>query len=73
MNDGYSIGEVIQIIRHRKGLTIEQLAKAAGLHRNYISQIEHGSANPTISALQKVCNALGIELHFEISKPGAEK
>ena len=50
--------ECIGLMRRRKGFTVSALAKATGLHRNYIAQLESGDANPTLDTLGKVCTAL---------------
>ena len=42
----------------------EDLADAAGLHRTYISGLERGLRNPTITIVAKLAKALGV-------KPGA--
>lgn len=50
--------------RHRKvlGISQEELAFRAGLHRTYIGGIERGERNPTLSSIEKIARALGIKL-----------
>jgi transcriptional regulator with XRE-family HTH domain len=38
----------------------EALADLAGLHRNYISEIECGMSSPTLGALEQIADALGM-------------
>ncbi len=38
----------------------EELAFQCGLHRTYISGIERGVRNPTVSVLAKLAEALGV-------------
>ena len=56
------IGLNITIIRERQGLTQEKLAELAGLHRAYIGQIERGEKNIGLKNLEKIANALGLDL-----------
>ena len=43
-----------------RNLSQEDLALAAGISRNGLSNIESGKASPTIDTLEKIANALGI-------------
>lgn len=56
---GFKIGE----IRKTKGLTQEELAEQATLTLSYISKIETGRRNPTITTLYKISLALDVEVH----------
>lgn len=38
----------------------EEFAFESGLHRTYISGIERGARNPTVSVVQKMADALGV-------------
>lgn len=40
-------------------LTLAQLAKRAGVSTSYVSQVERGIANPTLSSLKTLTEALG--------------
>lgn len=55
-------GERLRELRTRKGLSQEGLAAAAGLHRTYISSVERGERNVTITTIEKLANALGVEM-----------
>ena len=48
--------------KHRKAgeLSQEALAHAAGLHRTYLSDIERGVRNPTITVVEQIARALGV-------------
>lgn len=41
----------------------EELSFRAGLHRNYISDVERGTRNVSIISMEKIANGLGIDLH----------
>jgi transcriptional regulator with XRE-family HTH domain len=48
--------------RIENGLSQEELADLAGLHRTYISQIERGLKSPSLRSLEQIANGLGIAL-----------
>ena len=54
------IGHNLRKIRTRKGLSLERLAKLAGVSRGMLSQIEQGKSVPTIVLLWKVATALEV-------------
>jgi transcriptional regulator with XRE-family HTH domain len=47
-------------LRQEKGWSQEAFADEAGLHRTYISDLERGARNPTISVVDKLARALGV-------------
>lgn len=56
------IGLNITIIREQRGLTQEKLAELAGLHRAYIGQIERGEKNIGLRNLERIANALDVNI-----------
>lgn len=50
----------IKTFRQQKGLTLAELASASGLSESYLSQIERGLAEPSLSALRQL--AAGLEV-----------
>ncbi|WDL99197.1 helix-turn-helix domain-containing protein [Alicyclobacillus sp. ALC3] len=56
------LGERIRILRKQRGLSQEKLGEQAGLHTNYIGQMERGEKNLTIGTLEKVASGLGVSL-----------
>ena len=61
-------GGVLREFRKGKGFSQETLAFEANLQRNYISLIELGVNQPTISTVFKLANALGVKPHELILK-----
>jgi transcriptional regulator with XRE-family HTH domain len=55
-------GERIRKIRKEKGLSQESLALNANLHRTYIGMIERAEKNITLVNIQKIANALEINI-----------
>ncbi len=69
-----AVGAKLRAIRTRRGLTLQQVADAAGLSKAFVSQIESGTANPSLASLKRVGTALGIPLAalFEGAENGTE-
>jgi transcriptional regulator with XRE-family HTH domain len=55
-------GQRIRQLRTIKKLSQEQLAVMADLHRTYIGMIERGEKNITLLNIEKLSNALSIEM-----------
>lgn len=56
------LGARIRALREENDWSQEELADRAGLHRTYISAVERGVRNPTISVIERVAVALDISL-----------
>lgn len=54
------VGATLQKIRLKRGLTLDDLSRAAGVSKSMLSQIEREKANPTIAVAWRLANALGI-------------
>lgn len=55
------IGERIQMLRKRKGLSLTELSQRAGVAKSYLSSIERGlQQNPSIQFLEKVGHVLNV-------------
>lgn len=52
------MGNRIRELRHRDGLTLIQLADLAGLSHSFLSQVERGVAQPSMSSLHRIAQAL---------------
>lgn len=68
-------GRRIRQLRKAKGLTQEQLAGKAGLDAKYYGSLERGERNATLTSLEKVASALGVEplQLFLFTAPGEVK
>ncbi len=54
------VGATLQKLRQARGLTLDDLSRAAGVSKSMLSQIERDQANPTIAVAWRLANALGI-------------
>lgn len=59
-NSPPEVGATLQKIRLGRGLTLDDLSRAAGVSKSMLSQIEREKANPTIAVAWRLANALGI-------------
>lgn len=60
MSSGIKLGQNLRKIRTKKKMMQGELATALSVDRAYISNIENGRMNPTLSTLEKIAGALGI-------------
>ncbi len=55
-----AFGEAVRGIRKQRGISQESLALICGLDRTYISGIERGARNPSLTNIFKIAAALDI-------------
>jgi len=55
-----SLGRRLRRIRQEKGLTLKQIEARVGVSATHISEVERGNTSPTIGALEKIAEALGV-------------
>ncbi|OHA41291.1 MAG: DNA-binding protein, partial [Candidatus Taylorbacteria bacterium RIFCSPLOWO2_12_FULL_43_20] len=60
MTTGKKLGGNLRKLRLKKNMSQGDLATVLGVDRAYISNIENGRMNPTLSTLEKVAKALRI-------------
>lgn len=63
-----ALGRALRAFRTEKSLTQEELGVRAGLHPTWISHIESGRVNPTLSNLALLSEGLEIELSRLIAR-----
>lgn len=71
-----TFGLVIRQARERRQISQEALAAEAGLHRTYISLLERGQRNPSLSVILQLAAALKVSspellTAFESERRGA--
>lgn len=59
-------GTKVRTARRRSKMTQQELAGAAQISRNYLSQIENGTAEPSYKIVDRICREL------QIATPGGQ-
>lgn len=57
-----SFGQKVKAIRKTQGISQEELAFRANLHRTYIGMIERAEKNITLMNIEKIANALEVSI-----------
>jgi CheY-like chemotaxis protein/DNA-binding XRE family transcriptional regulator len=67
-------GLVVRAWRSRRGISQEELAERAGLHRTYVSDVERGNRNVSLTSIERLAVALEVsasQLFASIGNAGA--
>ena len=64
----FELGKRIQYLRKRRGMSQEDLALECKINKNYLSDMERGTRNPTIKILEKVSKGLNIRLNISLEE-----
>ncbi|MFT4181528.1 MAG: XRE family transcriptional regulator [Rhizobium sp.] len=59
---GEAIAEILRRLRHRAGLTLQELAVRCGLASSTLSKIENGQMSPTYDTIIRVADGLAIDV-----------
>lgn len=54
------LGLNVRRLREAKGWSQEDYADRAGIHRTYVSDIERGKRNPTVTVVERLAAPLGV-------------
>ena len=65
----YEIGEQVRTLRQAKGLSQAALGALAGTSQQAIAGIESGGVMPTIDSLDRIGQALGVDLLVQFAQP----
>jgi len=61
-NSAKKLGDNIRRIRLAKDMTQGDLCRKLGLDRAYMSNIESGKKNPTLSTIERISKALDVSI-----------
>ncbi|MBI2880316.1 MAG: helix-turn-helix transcriptional regulator [Candidatus Tectomicrobia bacterium] len=67
-----TVGKKIREHRNQKGLTLKEVSQRTGLAISFISQVERGNGNPTLSSLRAIAQALGVTVGYFFHSPEEE-
>ncbi|WP_417316665.1 helix-turn-helix domain-containing protein [Emcibacter sp.] len=67
------VGRKIKELRAARKMTLEQLAKASGVSKSMLSQIERGRTNPTVATLWSLTAPLDIALADLLDSAGQDQ
>ena len=63
------VGLNLQQARRERGLSQEELAHRADVHQTYLSGVERGRRNPTVTVLHKIAAALDLDIEDLVRRP----
>jgi transcriptional regulator with XRE-family HTH domain len=63
MQEAPDVGRRLRALRNERGLSLRALAELCQLSPNTISLIERGESSPSVSTLQRLATALGVQIH----------
>ncbi len=55
------LGRNVRELRRSRGLSQEQLALETDMKRSYVSDLERGTRNPSVKAIERLARSLGVE------------
>lgn len=59
-DDSKKLGENLKKIRTNKNITQTELAEKLGVDKSFVSNLENGKTNPTLSTITNLAHALGV-------------
>ena len=62
------VGVNVQRLRKEKDLSQEELAHRADIHQTYLSGVERGRRNPSVGVLERIANALNVDIALFFKK-----
>lgn len=67
------VGERLRAIRQLRRRTLKDIADRAGLSESFLSQVERGRTSASISSLQRIASALGVDVSDVFSFNGVDR
>ena len=61
-SESEKLGRNLKHIRTTKGISQGDIARSLEVSRGFVSNIENGKTNPTLSTISKLANALGVSV-----------
>lgn len=57
-----AIGDLVRRLREQRGQSLRAFAGVTGFSPSFISQLENGQVSPSIDSMERIANALGVNL-----------
>ena len=67
-NSVLTFGEFIKKAREAKGMLQREVAVKANVEQSYLSKVERGLNDPTLTAALKICAALNVDINDFVSQ-----
>lgn len=71
--EALAIGARIRGARKAQGLTLEQVAKTAGLTKGFLSRLERDETSPSVATLVQLCQVLSLDIGSLFAEPEVVK
>lgn len=65
----YRLGRDIKALREARGLSQRQLGERIGTTQSAVARLEAGGSPPSLSTLERVAEALGVEIDVQFREP----
>jgi transcriptional regulator with XRE-family HTH domain len=62
MNEAERLGKNLKRIRTDKGISQGEISRILEVDKSFVSNIENGKTNPTLSTIAKIAKAIGVSV-----------
>ena len=66
------VGALIRARRRQLHMTLEEICRAAGISKGYLSQVERDQATPSLGTLAQIARSLDVGMDYFIATPSVE-
>lgn len=71
-SDAANLGNYLRERREAAGLSLRRVARLANINDSYLGRLERGEQNPTLEMLQKITDALSLNLDEVLTAVGVK-
>jgi transcriptional regulator with XRE-family HTH domain len=68
-----AVAGTVRALRHRRGLSADQLAARAGVSKGALVALENATANPNLATLVRIADALGVSVSTLVEQAPARR
>lgn len=62
MNESEKLGKNLKRIRTAKGISQGEISRKLAVDKSFVSNIENGKTNPTLTTIAKIAKAIGVSV-----------